>query len=257
MEREGYSFMGYTSSPGGEVIWAAGDTIIATYGLHIYAVWQKLTYTVHFNSLGGTSVADKKGVGWADRNLLAGVATPKKNGYTFDGWYIIDPNADLVDDSIHKVSNPSMYSTIARYNGLTDLTALEPGVTLYAKWLENVYEIQYKAAQIDKFGNFIDTNGGTVTVKKETVRIITQVEAPNGSAARTGHRLPLRGLVRRQRQQGVVRLRVPSQQGQTTTSPASSGAIPTTPSTTPCSSPTPTWSSSSSTAASAVSRPSR
>ena len=186
MEREGYSFMGYTSSPGGEVIWAAGDTIIATYGLHIYAVWQKLTYTVHFNSLGGTSVADKKGVGWADRNLLAGVATPKKNGYTFDGWYIIDPNADLVDDSIHKVSNPSMYSTIARYNGLTDLTALEPGVTLYAKWLENVYEIQYKAAQIDKFGNFIDTNGGTVTVKKETVRIITQVEAPNGSAARTG-----------------------------------------------------------------------
>lgn len=183
MQRVGWRFVGWTDSAWEAVKWQPGETLLAYYGLRIYAVWQRLTYNVSFNSNGGTPVSDKKGIGWSDRNVLAGVDTPTKVGYEFDGWYIVNPYSDRFDDSIDKVSNNTTYADLARYNGLTDETALANGIILYAKWLEKQATIYYRPVVMDAQGRFVKTTGGSLTVSSENIYAISTLTAPRGSQA--------------------------------------------------------------------------
>ena len=183
MQRVGWRFVGWTDSAWEAVKWPPGETLLAYYGLRLYAVWQRLTYNVSFNSNGGTPVSDKKGIGWSDRNVLQGVDTPTKVGYEFDGWYIVNPYSDRFDDSIDKVSNNTTYADLARYNGLTDETALANGIILYAKWLEKQATIYYRPVVMDAQGRFVKTTGGSLTVSSENIYAISTLTAPRGSQA--------------------------------------------------------------------------
>ena len=50
-----------------------------------YANWALRTYTVKFNTYGGTEIPDKTEVLWFDK-VLEGIETPTKQGYTFWFW---------------------------------------------------------------------------------------------------------------------------------------------------------------------------
>lgn len=86
----------------------------------LYARWNQ-KYTVHFESNGGTAVADFTG------NEIISAVTPFKEDYTFAGWYL---NSDFSGDA---VSFP---------------LSLNANITLYAKWLKN-YTVSF------------NSNGGT------------------------------------------------------------------------------------------------
>lgn len=81
--REGYTFTGWyldedcTQPYSGTTI--EEDTVL-------YAGWQINTYTVTFNSNGGSAVASQT-VEW---NKTATLTTPTRTGYNFLGWYLSD-----------------------------------------------------------------------------------------------------------------------------------------------------------------------
>ena len=64
------------------------ETDIVTSNIMLYAKWidtSFVTYTVTFNSLGGSSVAPRMNVNPGAK--ITKPADPTRNGYTFDGWY--------------------------------------------------------------------------------------------------------------------------------------------------------------------------
>lgn len=83
--REGYSFMGWSTSPDGKTEYKAGDKYTKNENVTLYAVWQAKTYTVSYNANGGKNApeAQTKKHGEA---LKLSVNIPTKEGYLFKGW---------------------------------------------------------------------------------------------------------------------------------------------------------------------------
>ena len=106
--REGYTFKG----------WYADENFTekvtfpyeVTRAQTLYAKWEKNTYTVHFETDGGTAVGDMI------VSVIESSPSTEKKGYTFDGWYT-DKNFT------EKVTFPY------------EVTAEQ---TLYAKWTQNI-----------------------------------------------------------------------------------------------------------------------
>jgi len=108
----------------------------------LYAVWGDVSYTVHYNSNGGTAVADRENVKWTATDLdTDGAGTthaPTKTGYTFVGW-------TYGTDATAYVPGTTAYSTIAVNDDVYE-------ITLDAKWKANTYTVKF------------DSNGGTGTL---------------------------------------------------------------------------------------------
>ncbi len=102
----------------------------------LYAKWLQ-KYTVSFDSDGGTAVASLTA-----HTLSAPPSAPKKDGFTFGGWYT---DSTLAEMAVFPL-------------------ALDGNVTLYAKWLRN-------------FTVTFDTNGGTA-VASITAAIIETLPKP-------------------------------------------------------------------------------
>ena len=106
--REGYTFEG----------WYADENFTekvtfpyeVTRAQTLYAKWEKNTYTVHFETDGGTAVGDMT------VSVIECSPSTEKEGYTFEGWY-----AD--ENFTEKVTFPY------------DVTRAQ---TLYAKWTRNI-----------------------------------------------------------------------------------------------------------------------
>ena len=106
--REGYTFEGwYTDKNFTEKVTFPYDV---TRAQTLYAKWKKNTYTVHFETDGGTAVGDMI------VSVIERAPSTEKKGYTFDGWY-----AD--ENFTEKVTFPY------------EVTAEQ---TLYAKWTQNI-----------------------------------------------------------------------------------------------------------------------
>ncbi|HEY5110994.1 MAG TPA: fibronectin type III domain-containing protein, partial [Acidimicrobiales bacterium] len=99
--RSGYTFVGwYTAPQGGTEVGVAGAAytpsgLVPT--LSIYAVWTPNTFSVIFNSEGGT-------VGTASATYVSGqpalsLPTPTKSGFTFAGWYTAPTLGTLVGNA--------------------------------------------------------------------------------------------------------------------------------------------------------------
>ncbi len=106
--RDGYTFLG----------WYLEESFInkvtfpfeVTKNQTLYAKWEENTYNVHFELNGGTGVSDLK------TNKIEKEPLPKRDGYTFLGWY-------LEESFLNKVTFPF---------------EVTKDQTLYAKWEENV-----------------------------------------------------------------------------------------------------------------------
>ena len=117
--REGYTFEGwYTDKNFTEKVTFPYEV---TRAQTLYAKWKKNTYTVHFETDGGTAVRDMT------VSVIESSPSTEKKGYTFEGWYA-DKNFT------EKVTFPY------------DVTRAQ---TLYAKWKKNTYTVHF------------ETDGGT------------------------------------------------------------------------------------------------
>ncbi|GIP54062.1 InlB B-repeat-containing protein [Paenibacillus vini] len=108
--RPGYTFTG----------WDKGFTNV-TGALTVKAQYEANQYTVSFDSNGGSPVASVT----ADfDSLIVAPTEPTLEGYTFDGWY--------KDEALTQ-----------SWNFTTDTVPLD-GITLYAKWNINVYQVTFE-----------------------------------------------------------------------------------------------------------------
>jgi len=116
--KSGYAFAGWYREATLVTPWNFGaDTVTAD--LILYAKW-KSTYTVTFDSQGGSGVAPMAGV--EEGTTIAAPAAPTKSTYAFAGWY-------------------REGTLVTPWNFDADEVAAD--ITLYAKWEEVVYRVVF------------------------------------------------------------------------------------------------------------------
>ena len=119
-EKDGYVFAGWYLSEDYEEVFTSSylrnNTVVSD--ITVYAKWvtddnppPQGTFTIHFNSMGGSEVAD---IVLSEGATFVLPDDPTKTGYTFAGWYL--------DES---------YQTI-----FESTSQLIDGIVLYAKWVE-------------------------------------------------------------------------------------------------------------------------
>ena len=152
--RTGYTFVGWYKDAAGQTAWNfATDKV--TENTVLYAKWNINSYTVSFNSQGGSTV-DAKTVIF---DTTVGEPTaPTRKGYTFAGWY---------KDAAGQVA----------WNFATE--KVTGNVTLYAKWLLNNPVVNPIDDNDTKISGTTVANA-TITVKMGSVVIATGKADSNG-----------------------------------------------------------------------------
>ncbi len=155
--KKGYTFKGWrvTAAPGSGNTWdigyvyilAAGETGVTLPGsklgdVTLTPVWEANSYTVTFNSDGGTVYQP---ISYTIEKTVT-LPKPVKNGYTFAGWSVI-----LHDDEYNW--------TASGYSGNQSLSGMYGSVTLKANWTKTGYTVTFNA------------NGGTVSVPSRPYNI--------------------------------------------------------------------------------------
>ncbi len=132
-KKTGYTFVAWYKEAGLKNLWNfTADKVTAN--ITLFAKWNINSYSVSFNSKGGSSVSGIK----ADYNsLITAPKPPVKTGYTFAGWYR------------ESKCKHAWYFSINRVKGNT---------TLYAKWTINKYTVHFDSqggsAVPDKIVNY-------------------------------------------------------------------------------------------------------
>ncbi len=109
-----------------------------TQNIHLTADWTPKSYTVKFDTNGGTAIADKT-LTWDDK-VLDGVSNPEKPGYDFAGWTFDGGN----------VLTRTTYANLAADDTVTS-------ITLTAQWTLHLYTVT-----LDANGGTFDASGSTV-----------------------------------------------------------------------------------------------
>ena len=104
--RTGYTFTGwYTAKTGGTKVYS---TTKPTKSMTLYAQWKIKTYTIKFDGNGGTVGVEKK---WVDHgNAMNFMPTPKRDGYTFTGWYTAATGGNKVYSTTKVTKNMTLYA---------------------------------------------------------------------------------------------------------------------------------------------------
>lgn len=128
----------------------------------LFAVWGDVSYTVKYDTNGGSSLADRGNVAWdatdLDTDGAGNAQAPTKTGYKLVGWtYGGDDDAQY-----QYVNGTTAYSTIAGADDVYD-------VTLKAQWEAITYTVEF------------DGNGGTGTMGNQTLTYDkSETISPNG-----------------------------------------------------------------------------
>lgn len=171
-EKKGYTFKGWRvkATPGSGNTWNIGYEYLLTAGeasvtlpggklgdVTLEPIWTKNTYTITFNSDGGT-VYENRSYTVEDTVTLP---APVKNGYSFNGWTV------TVHDSDYNWTSNG-------YNGGASLKGMYGSVTLNANWTKTPYKATFNA------------NGGSVSIAELPYDI--ESGTPNlPTAARDGY----------------------------------------------------------------------
>lgn len=120
--KTGYTFAGwYTAKIGGTEI-TESTTVKITSAQTLYAHWTANTYTLNYNTQGGNALNGKTVTYDAAYGTLP---KPVREGYTFAGWFnAVNGGTQITDNTIVKTDGHH---------------------TLYARWNEHSYTIQYNA----------------------------------------------------------------------------------------------------------------
>jgi len=148
--KAGYTFNGWKLPDADDSTAVASKQIAkgTTGDLSFVAVWTAATYTVSFNSNGGSSATDQT-VTYAGAYGALPVTT--RTGYTFNGWYTAASGGTKVES--------------------TTSVTMTADHTLYAQWTLKQYTVTYEA------------NGGNGTVPAlKTVDYTTKITIESGSS---------------------------------------------------------------------------
>lgn len=158
IEREGYTFLGWSTSKSGGKIINQNDTVLTLYPdlakqsgtVVLYAVWGINKLTIQFNGNGGTLESDgnyflnddgdiySKNTdriiaatlnydSWDTTNGLYNASTFKlsKEGYTFLGWSTSKTGGTIYDQDDTTLKTQMLYPNLAKQSGT---------ITMYAQW---------------------------------------------------------------------------------------------------------------------------
>lgn len=132
------------------------DKDVVTKNITLYAKWTTVTYTVTFNTNGG-SVVDPLTV--AKGSTAVKPVPPTKKDAAFDNWY----------------------QEVALTNVYDFSTAVNSNITLYAKWItvtrETLQTLVDDAQQING-SNYTNESYSAMTLKLEAARVVLQSENP-------------------------------------------------------------------------------
>lgn len=131
----GWSGTGLTGENNMTVTIAKGSTGDRTYTAH----FSQNSYTVKFDTVGGSSISDKTGVTWTDK-VLDGITAPTKDGWEFTGWKC----GDVTVNSNTKYSDLASNDTVA-------------SVTLVAQWKDITAPIGEISVGTNKWNTFLNT----------------------------------------------------------------------------------------------------
>lgn len=124
--KDGYAFLGWSNTAAGTMDYVAGDTITAAADKTIYAVWEKVRFTISYNANGGSNAPAAQ---TKQKNVPISItdSVPTKQDSVFIGWAT---NAQ---------------ATEAEYHGGDSFTT-DADTVLYAVWGTqsgvNVYVVQ-------------------------------------------------------------------------------------------------------------------
>ena len=138
--RTGYTFTGWsgtglTGENNMTVTIAKGSTGDRAYTAH----FSQNSYTVAFDTVGGSSISDKAGVKWTD-TVLSGITAPTKDGFEFIGWKCGDVT----------VNANTKYSDLAANDTVTS-------VTLVAQWRDIAGPTGEISIGTNKWNSFLNT----------------------------------------------------------------------------------------------------
>ena len=123
--KTGYTFSGWSTNAGGlGTIWSGGGTF--TMGLanfNLYAYWVPLSYTVTYNSEGGTAEPSTNVI-YPMTNVGALPTPPTYYGYTFSGWWT----------GVGGTGTQFLATTIVNAN-----------ITVYAYWIPVTYTVTFNS----------------------------------------------------------------------------------------------------------------
>lgn len=117
--REGYTFQGWYKEDGCTTPWSFAEDKV-TGPTTLYAKWEIKTYTVTFDTDGGTPVASQSVEHGSKAEAPS--ATPVKDGYTFTGWVTTKDGSDEFNFTNTNITGDT---------------------TVYAKWAPIQYEVTY------------------------------------------------------------------------------------------------------------------
>ena len=131
----GWSGTGLTGENNMTVTIAKGSTDDRAYTAH----FSQNSYTVIFDTVGGSSISDKAGVKWTD-TVLDGITAPTKEGFEFTGWKCGDVT----------INANTKYSDLAANDTVTS-------VTLVAQWKDITAPTGEISVGTNKWKGFLNT----------------------------------------------------------------------------------------------------
>lgn len=132
-ERDKHTFLGwFTEETGGKQV--TEETVVsALVNQTLYAHWGKNTYTLTFDANKGTVSEASREASCGDE--IGTLPVPNRDYYTFDGWYTAETDGEKV----------------------TEKTAFDTDMTIYAHWTQNSVSDWVKADEMPSDAQVIDT----------------------------------------------------------------------------------------------------
>lgn len=149
--RNGYVFTEWNTEATGNSGQSVTESTTVNSAATYYARWNEVvadTYTVSFESNGGTFVAPQAGLASGGNTTLSTTPT-RTDGYTFAGWYTDD----------------ATFTT--EFTGATPVTA---DITVYAKWVKSTYSVYFDANGGSDLANGSVTAGQMLTLPTAPTR---------------------------------------------------------------------------------------
>ncbi len=170
--RSGYHFVGWSMTDGGEVSYEDGQTVsnltAGTGNVNLYAKFATNTYTVAFNSNGGSGdTMPNQTFSYGETKALSLNTYTAPTGYDFDGWATsAEGEVDYTDGK--QVSNLSLWNNAT--------------VTLYAHW--SVHQNKVRVLDPENNSRYVETlaYGDTITEEVKAKAVATAEQyCPKGS----------------------------------------------------------------------------
>ena len=165
--RTGYTFKGWATSASGSVAYASGANYTTNAAVTLYAVWQKITYTVSYNANGGTGAPSSQTKTYGV-NLTLSSTKPTRASY-------VDENGSTVSYTFKGWATSSSSSTVA-YKAGTTYTA-NASVILYAVWQVTTTVMTYDIVYVTGDGSEVASQEKT---KGTAITLSTTIPTRNG-----------------------------------------------------------------------------